>query len=79
MDSKQLMQYGAKARLSELETEKAELLKLLGNGPTAVKVETTKSGRKPLSAQARKQLSAKLKAYWAQRKADEGPRVGKKK
>lgn len=70
MDSKQLMVYGAKVRLQELDEERQDLMKLLGGKNGVVKVKDGRSAkRKPMSLAARKQVSLRLKAYWAERKA----------
>lgn len=78
MDTKQLMQLGARARLKELEDEKGELMKLLSGTPASAPAEG-KPGRKPMSAASRKKLSARLKAYWADRKANPPVAAAKKK
>lgn len=64
MDTKLLMKIGAKTRLVELDRERADLLKMLGEKNGAVK------RRSHLSAAAKKQISLRMKAYWAERHKD---------
>ena len=77
-----LAELGARARLSELERERASLLQLFpslrrsviqGLHVEAVEVSGTPGRRRRrrshMSAEARRAVSARMKAYWANRRA----------
>ena len=73
---RRLAQIGAKARLAELESERASLLSVFpGLRRTHLQPETTPTAtrrrrRRPkMSAAAKKAVSERMKKYWANRRA----------
>ena len=73
---RRLAQLGAQARLAQLDQERAHLLRefpALGRGQATAEVATgdapKRRRRSRMSAAARKAVSARMKAYWAQRRA----------
>jgi len=59
---------GAKARLAEIERERAEILKEFPDLESSVE-ETPAAPRRRLSPAARKKLSEGMRRYWAKQKA----------
>ncbi len=84
-DLKQLARVGAAARIKELEREIASLRRAfpgLGPKPSAgaaaesatATVAKNRRGRKaPMSAEEKKEVSARMRRYWAQRRAAKAP------
>ena len=80
---RRLAQIGARARLAELESERANLLNVFPglrrpNSETEVAPMATKKRRRRsnMSAAARKAVSERMKKYWANRRA--GSQKGKR-
>ena len=72
-----LARLGAEARLQALEQERQQILRSFpglragGTAPSTGQSAPGSSshGRKPMSAAARKEVSARMKKYWAERRA----------
>lgn len=71
-----LARLGAKARLEELRREEAAIRKafpdLSGRGRQAGGASATGRTRKPMSDAARKEVSERMKKYWATRRKTKG-------
>ena len=74
-DIRKLAVFGARTRLVELQKELAALTSAFpelksGSGGRAVATQTRKPGRKtPMTAAERRQVSLRMKKYWAARRA----------
>lgn len=66
MDIRELAKLGAKARLAELDQERADLVRMLNPGHKATGKPDKR--RKKMSVAARKALSIRMKAFWAAKK-----------
>jgi hypothetical protein len=72
LNLKELARLGAKSRLTELQAEETMLRKFIGGTtttPTKAVVHDTGGPRRHMSAAARKKVSERMKAMWAERKA----------
>ena len=75
-----LARLGAEARLQAIEKERQQILRSFpglragASAPAAGQSATASAsrGRKPMSAAARKAVSARMKKYWAERRAKKG-------
>jgi len=66
MDTNHLIKLGAQIRLREIAVERTNLLKLLNQTEPDANV---KPGRKrPMSPRERREVSARMKRYWARRR-----------
>jgi hypothetical protein len=82
LDLKDLARRGAIARLAELQTEQAAILKAFPDLKRSVKASYTDDGvtmsvarkrrRGGMSAAQRKAVSVRMKAYWAKRRVNKG-------
>lgn len=79
VEMRRLAVVGARARLQELQGEIAALVKAFPEigrgsaGPAATTLKRKKPGRKtPMTAAERKEVSERMKRYWASRRAAKG-------
>ena len=77
IDLKSLAREGAKARLWQLETERNHLLQAFpdlrdGDRTPASSSDTTRHGRREMTAAERRSVSVRMKKYWAERRQKNG-------
>ena len=82
IDMKSLAREGAKARLWQLETETNELLRAFpdlrdGQHSQTTSQDSSRRGRREMTAAERRSVSVRMKKYWAARRKHNGPSASK--
>lgn len=68
MDQKALLEIGARLRLEQIKAEITELLALVGEGEAETPPPPPTLPRRHMSPAARKRVSLRMKAYWAEQR-----------